>query len=183
MAKKALLILISLISIVSNFEANAWEHEISAGFGGGKEVNQDYNNYAIVINAKLYKFPKIDDTLIATIDASISNLRSDTDEHNSLYTAAIALDLRAWFLNPERYTVKPYLEVSSGPVYLTEHQLGNNSQGSHFAIQSTLGGGFEFGKNHGFDLNFHFAHYCNAGLADPNQGFDIPLIVSLGYQW
>ena len=180
---QGLLAVISIGVALFSSSAIAWEHGIAAGFGGGKEIDQDYYNTDYVLSAKLYKFKKIDDTLIAVIEASFSKLQADTDEYNSMYAAAIALSLRGYFLNPEHYRIKPYLEISSGPAYLSEHQLGNNIQGSHLVIQSTLGGGFEFGKNHSIDLNFHFAHYCNAGLADPNQGFDFPFIISLGYLW
>lgn len=178
------IILIAVIVMLFNVQAMAWEHEISVGYGGGKENQpRDYQNRATVINAKLYKFKKLDNTLIATIDASVSNLRSDTPDHNSIYSAAVAPALRAYFQNPDFHDIRPHLDVSSGPVYLSSHQLGDNQLGSQIALQTTLGAGVEFGKNHGFDLNFHFAHYCNGGIAPPNQGFNFPFIVSLGYQW
>jgi hypothetical protein len=161
----------------------AWEHEVSLGFGGGQEIDQDYTNTIFVLNAKIYKFPKIDQTLIATIDASFSSLHSNTSEHNSLFAAAVTPTLRAYFINPQHYSYIPYLEVASGPAYLSKHQLGENQQGTLFVFQSTLGGGIEFVKIHGLDLNLHFAHYCNAGLKSPNQGFDFPFVVSLGYLW
>lgn len=161
----------------------AWRHELSVGYGGGQEIDENYSNTLFVANAKIYKFPDIDQTLIATIDASVSWLHADTPEHNSLWSASLAPALRGYFINPHYHMIKPYLEISSGPAYISKHKLGDQTQGGLYVLQSTLGGGIEFVKIHGLDLNLHFAHYCNAGLYTPNQGFDFPFIVSLGYLW
>ncbi len=161
----------------------AWEHELSVGYGGGQEIDENYSNTLFVINAKVYKFPDIDQTLIATIDTSASWLHANTADNNSLFSASVALALRGYFINPHYHMIKPYLEVSSGPAYISKHKLGDQTQGGLYVLQSTLGGGIEFTKIRGLDLNFHFAHYCNAGLYTPNQGFDFPFIVSIGYLW
>ncbi len=176
---------LGLINILLIYNENclAWQHEISMGYGGGQEIDEDYSNTLFFIGAKIIKFPEIDQTLIATIDANVSWLHASTPDHNSLWSAAVTPTLRGYFINPHYHDINPYLEVSSGPAYISKHQLGNQVQGGLYILQSTLGGGIEFGKIHNLDLNLHFAHYCNAGLYTPNQGFDFPFIVSLGYIW
>jgi len=163
----------------------AWQHEVAIGYGWGNEVEKDYKNSAVVLSGKLYKFPKIDNTLIATIDGSISQLHADTDQHKNLTTAAIALGLRAYFVNPDLHQTRPYLGISSGPAYLSSTLFGERDQGTHFDLQTTLEGGVEFGlKNQrSIDVNLHLVHYCNAGLASPNQGFNVPFVLSVGYQF
>lgn len=175
--------LIILLFFLYSQSSLAWEHELSFGYGGGQEIDEDYTNTLFVINAKVFKFPDIDQTLIATIDTSVSWLNANTPDNNSLFSAAVALALRGYFINPHYHIIKPYLEVSSGPAYISKHKLGDQTQGGLYVLQTNLGGGIEFAKIRGLDLNLHFAHYCNAGLYTPNQGFDFPFIVSIGYLW
>jgi len=162
----------------------AWNHEIAIGYGWGKELEKDYNNTAVVLSGKFYQF-KIDNTLIATIDGSVSQLHANTDYNKNSTTASVGLGLRAYFVNPELHQYRPYLGISSGPAYLSNTRLGEQDQGGHFDLQSTLEGGIEFGlkKQRSIDLNLHLVHYCNAGLRSPNRAFNVPFVVSLGYQF
>lgn len=182
---KTLKILLALTLCLVFAKAFAWQHEIAVGYGFGKEVEQDYHNNGFVLTGKLYKFCPVDDRLIATIDGSISHWHSDTSHDNQTTTIALAPAFRAYFVKPECYKFHPYLGVSFGPTYLTNKQLGERAQGSHFAFQSTIEAGTEMAlkNNHNLDFNIHMAHYCNAGLARPNQGFDILYIFTIGYQF
>ena len=178
-------ILISIFAVMFSNSALAWNHEIAAGYGYGKEVEQDYDNSGFEITGKFFKFPPIDNTLIFTLDGTVAHWRSNTPNNNQLTIAAIAPNARAYFFNPCYNTVRPYIGVSFGPAYLSQRQLGNREQGSHFAFQTTLEGGTEIQlrNNHSLDLNLHLAHYCNAGLAKPNQGIDVLYIFTVGYQF
>ena len=185
---KLKIISLAIISFVSLLFCNlswAWQHEIAAGYGYGKEVEQDYDNSGWEITGKFFRFPPVDNTLIFTLDGTVAHWRSNTPDNNQLTIAAIAPSARAYFFNPCYNRVRPYLGVSFGPSYLSNKQLGNREQGSHFAFQSTLEAGTEIGLAHqrSLDLNIHLAHYCNAGLAKPNQGIDILYIFTVGYQF
>lgn len=183
--KNLLSLLPGLAICLASSSVYAWKHEISIGYGWGNEVEQDYLNTAVVLSGKFYKFPVIDKTLIATIDGSISQLHADTPTYKNLTTAAVALGLRAYFVNPESHKVRPYLGISSGPAYLSNRFFGDRDQGTRLDLQTTLEGGIEFGlKNQrSIDINLHLVHYCNAGLATPNQGFNVPFVLSVGYQF
>lgn len=162
----------------------AWEHEFSIGYGTGQEVGEDYDNQGVSLNLKVYKFPAIDRTLFATIDTSLSQWHADTSDHNSLTTAAVSANLRAYFADPDLHTLRPYIGISSGPAYLSDEQFGDRSQGAHFDLQSTLEAGTEIGsQKHSVDLNLHLTHYCNAGVFQPNEGFNILYVFSIGYQF
>jgi outer membrane protein W len=183
--KKQLLAIFAMTLLFTLTNAFAWEHEIAAGYGGGKEIEENYDNHAFLVSGKLYKFKKLDNTLIATIDSSITHIYAQADDHQNTTTFSVALALRAYFANPQLHTIRPYLGVSSGPNYLTSNQLGNRKQGANFDLRTTLEGGVEFGlkNNRGIDVNLQLIHYCNAGLAYPNQGFNVPLALSVGYQF
>ena len=183
--KKVLLTLLAVLAVFSYHSVYAWEHEVSAGYGWGEEFDEDYHNSVFIFGGKFYKFPKIDDTLIATIDGSIAQLHADTDEYKNIITAAVSLALRAYFADPDVHKIRPYLTASFGPAYISDKQFGERQQGSNFLLQSILGGGIEFGlKNQrSIDVNLYLLHYSNAGLASPNEGFDVPFVLSIGYQF
>ncbi len=172
----------SLSSLLFFSPTYAWQHEVAIGYGDGKEIEQNYDNRGVVLSGKFYKFPKIDDTLIASIDGTLANINSSTSTDNHLVTAAAALAMRAYFMNPDDHSVRPYLQASFGPALLSQRTLGNRTQGSNFAFQTTFETGMEIGSQaKSIDLNLRLAHYCNAGLFHPNQGINLMPIVSIGY--
>lgn len=182
--KAWLAVLVGLVAYMYGVNAYAWEHEVAIGYGTGQEVEQTYNNSGIELSGKLYKFPKINNTLLATIDATLGQWWTDTSDHDHLTTAALSLALRGYVVNQDAHGVRPYITASFGPTYLSDTQFGAQVQNTHVAFQSLLGVGMEIGDNkHSIDINFHMDHFCNAGLAAPNEGINIMYIVSIGYQF
>jgi hypothetical protein len=182
--KKFYIILNTLILLLGNSpSAQAWEHEVSLGYGLGSEINQHYQNNGFFLSGKLIKF-RADSMLFFTIDPTLAHLTSNADEHTSTNTAALAIAGRAYFANPDSHRYRPYLGASIGPNYLTSRYLGELEQGSHLSFFMTGEAGMEIGSQQkSVDINVHFTHYCNGYLATPNQGFDIPLVLSIGYQF
>ncbi len=182
--KNIFLISFGIVSLTAN-TAQAWKHEVSISYGWGQEFLENYNNQAVLLFGKLYKFKKIDKTLIATIDGTIAHITTSAAVNKTLNTAALSLAFRTYFQNPDLHKIRPYLGASFGPVYLSQEQLGLRRQGSHFVFQSAFEGGVEFdvSKTRSLDLGVHLIHYCNAGFAHPNQGINVPFAVSLGYQF
>lgn len=179
--------IVALLVVLMGFglgNVQAWQHEVSFGYGTGPESEEDYNNNGFVLSAKLYKFCPIDRYLIATIDGTVARWTNNSGHNESLVTVALAPAMRAYFFDPRCNFVRPYLDASFGPTYLSAKQFGNRVQGSHFAFQTTLGAGTEIGnQRHSIDLNLHLAHYCNAGIVRPNQGINILYIFTVGYQF
>jgi hypothetical protein len=183
--KKHLLLALMLAGCLVFETAEAWEHEISIGYGRSKEINYDYYNSGFFLNGKLYKFNAIDKTLIFTIDASVAHWNASTENYKTLNAAALSGAFRAYFISPENRVFNPYLAASFGPAYLSQNKFGEREQGAHLSFQTTLGFGAEIlQKNkHGFDLNLQLAHYCNAGLFNPNRGINILYVFSIGYMF
>ncbi len=177
------LIIISLLSLLFSASAQAWTHEVAIGYGSSNEPNQDYRNSLYVLSGKFFKY-RLDKTLIFTLDGTVGRWHADTDEHSNLTNVAISPAFRAYFANPDHHSVKPYIGVSSGPTYLSHEQLGKRLQNTHFALQSTLETGLEIGNSQrSVDINVHLAHICNAGIAMPNEGFNLLYVFSIGYQF
>lgn len=182
---KKYLFLASMLTGCLVFEtAQAWDHEVSFGYGRSKEINYDYYNSGFFLNGKLYKFNAIDKTLIFTIDASVAHWNASTEKNKTLNTAALSGAFRAYFIAPENRAFNPYLTASFGPAYLSQNKFGEREQAAHFSFQTTLGFGTEIlQKDHGFDIGLQLAHYCNAGLFNPNRGINILYVLSVGYMF
>ncbi len=163
--------------IVWNGMALSWTKQAAIGYGYGREIGEDYDNHGVMLSGKFYKM-QIDQTLIATIDGSVSSWHADTSSHSSLTTAAAYIGFRGYFVDPAKHDTRPYLGVSLGPAYLSSPYFGTRRQGSHAAMQATLEAGTEIQQ---VDLNLRLVHYCNGGVADNNEAFNIPFVFSIGY--
>ena len=78
----------------------------------------------------------------------------------------------------------PYITYSvAGPTILSRRWFGNANLGSHFIFQDFFGLGVLMGKNHTINMSFKLYHYSNGDLFLHNDGFDVPLIFSMGYSF
>lgn len=180
---KKIYFLQSLLFVIFAFFATnsfAWNHSFEVGYGYSHDPNEiKYNNSQIMLSGDI--FPLYRNTITFwSITGSLSQLHTTAPKNKNVTTAAMSLALRLYpfpmFTHSDVYF--PYVLASAGPAYLSKQRLGINTQGSHMSIQTNLGFGTEI-KN--FDINLRLSHYSNANLADPNQGFNILYLLSVGY--
>ena len=177
--KKIVLFICSVLFCQNLF---AWQHGISLGYGFAPGNVQGYSNDGLFLNTKLYKFKPIDRTLFLSADGSFGHWRAGTQQNKNLDTVALSGALRAYFTLPKKQKIKPYLLLSAGPSYLSRKNFGTAEQGTHYAFQITFGVGSEFLiKQKEFEINLRFVHFCNAGLAKPNESINILYVLSVGY--
>lgn len=183
MVKKIATLALGFLCVTWSLQAPAWQHGIEGGYGYGQEVGADYTNTGFFANGIIYRFNKIDQFLIFTVNASFGNWYAHRVAPNKLTTFAISPNFRAYFLDPEAHFIRPYIQAAFGPVYLSSRFFGTQKQGSNYAFQTELGAGVEIGNfnKNAIDITVRFIHYCNAGLAKPNDGSDIPLVLTVGY--
>jgi hypothetical protein len=175
------LFLFLILTLIPTSFAVAWQHELSMGYGNGKEIERNYNNRGVQVYAKLYRFRDIDERLIATIDANFVEIISETADYNHLFAISAPLALRAYFFT-QCHCVRPYMEISFGPSYISQKQLGLCQQGNNFCFESNLVAGTEIGaQTRSVDISLRLVHFCNAGIFQPNDGFDLAPVLSFGY--
>ena len=80
----------------------------------------------------------------------------------------------------QRGTVTPFLEITIGPSYMSDKQLGNREQGSHFNFNDFFTVGMRFGKDEEWEFRYSWRHLSNGNLFDLNPGWDIPFSFHLG---
>ncbi|HKL77935.1 MAG TPA: acyloxyacyl hydrolase [Gammaproteobacteria bacterium] len=64
----------------------------------------------------------------------------------------------------------PFLEVGSGPVYLTDPRIGGWDLGLHWQFRSHIGVGTALSER--VDLTYRYSHTSNANLGYPNPGIN-----------
>lgn len=100
---------------------------------------------------------------------------------DNLWVFALAPVIRYHF-SPQA-SVDPFIDMSSGPGYLSAIYYENRNLGIHFTVQNMLGVGVAFGEEHQFAAALQFFHYSNAGISDHNRGLTAPTILSMTYQF
>lgn len=156
----------------------AWDHSIEIGYGYSHDPNHTkYYNSGGMLSGDLDPLWRSPWTFF-TVTGSLGQWHTTAPHYKNLTTAAVSLALRLYPLRMDYYGYPPYFLASFGPAYLSSRKFGENTQGKKIAIQSNLGVGVELNC---FDMNLRLQHFSNAGLAKPNEGFNILYLLSVGY--
>ncbi len=169
--------LLSLLASFLSLPAFAWDHSIEIGYGQSHDPNHTkYTNSGFMLSGDICPIARAPYTFWS-LNGAVGRWRTSTPVHKNLTTAALSVALRVYPFKSE-YEYKPYFLGSVGPAYLSSQKFGYNSQAGRLTFQWNLGFGAEFKR---IDLNFRLAHFSNAYLAKPDQGFTVLYMLSLGY--
>lgn len=168
-----------LFTILLGFSASAlaWERSIALGYGYSHDPNHTkYNNSGFLLSSDLLTFWQTNWTTWSVM-GSLGRFHSTTPQYQNVTTGALSLALRFYpFTDGQCYPF--YLYGSAGPALLSSRYFGYNKQAKNISIQTNLGIGQEFNN---IDVNLRLEHFSNAGLAKPNEGFNILYLLSIGY--
>ena len=122
------------------------------------------------------------------IGAGFSRYKSfDT---NYIYAESLFPVLRYWFIRTQH--VDLYFDYSvAGPTILSHRTIGEEENGvvkekdlgGYFIFQDFLGLGAVMGRRHAFNIDVRLVHYSNGDILPRNPGFDVPIMVYLGYSF
>lgn len=170
---RAILFLLLNFFIIPVF---AWNHSIELGYGYSQDPNNTrYNNSGFLLSGDIFCLRHTPLTYWS-INGALGQWHSTTPEDRNLTTAALSLALRLYPFCQRCYS--PYMLASVGPAYLSSENFGKNSQACNFSIQSNIGLGVELKC---VDLNLRLVHFSDGNLAQPNDGFNIQYLLSIGY--
>ncbi|MEO8402438.1 MAG: acyloxyacyl hydrolase [Gammaproteobacteria bacterium] len=174
MKEKLIIVALILLSLFT-INAYAWNHSIELGYGYSHDPNQiKYNNSGILLTSDLLSLSRGRYTFWS-ITGALGQWHSTAPSHQNLTTGAVSLALR---LYPAPHYYPAYLLGSLGPALLSSRKFGVNTQGSNLTLQTNIGLGMEFKS---FDANLRLAHYSNAHIFSPNEGFNVLYLLSFGY--
>lgn len=149
--------------------------------GGGEQPNANQSNRSYGADLVLWRKSRSHRQELF-IGVGYTYLGTDTLDHDTVrvWTVFPQLNLYA----PERNGVLPYFFVRAlSPSYLSSTQYGEREQAKQFAFQAQIGAGLQFGANKQWLVSLSYKHFSNANLFQPNDGFDIPVLLNIGVQW
>lgn len=89
-------------------------------------------------------------------------------------------DFRVWPINLPYFS--PYLEYSvAGITLLSKEYFAGSHLGTNFLFQDFMGVGARFGRGKHLELSLKIVHYSNGDTFTINPGFDVPVVMMLGY--
>jgi len=99
-----------------------------------------------------------------------------------LYAASLFFSIRYWFFRTSN--VDMYLSYSvAGPSMMSRRMLGKKDLGGYFIFQDYIGLGLQWGRQHAFNFDARLVHYSNGDIFPFNPGFDVPIVLYLGYSF
>lgn len=106
----------------------------------------------------------------------MSHLSTDADQNKSLTAISVfpelTIALPRWAPDGSQFFVR-----LAGPTWLSDKQLGERQQAYHWAFMSQVG--LTLPLNPDWQLGLSYRHYSNGGHGSPNDGIDVPFILSL----
>jgi hypothetical protein len=170
---------ILLILLLSSFSALADELSVNGGFGHQADTRQD--NWGGGLDWEFWRHARSERQFLS-LGASYTHLRTD---------AASNTELRAFSVYPQltllatelQWPWQPYFFVRAlGPTFIDGKKLGEREQAEHFVFQAQVGAGLIAPDDDWF-VAVSYKHFSNANLFSPNDGIDLPLVMTLGLRW
>lgn len=167
------------LCLLFSVSALAWDHGVSIGFGTAQDSNHPrYTNSGFFLSSDFMSITQ-SRWINLTLNGALGQWHTTSDSNKDMFTAALSLALR--FYPFDTQTVHPFFIASAGPAFISTRRFNDNLQGANVTFQTAGGLGFEFGDARRFDLNLRLIHFSNAGIFDPNNGYNFLYVLSIGY--
>ena len=147
--------------------------------GAGQQSNSDQDNRMVGADLIFWKHERSARQEIV-VGVGYTDIRTNAgfDEHVQAVSIFPQLNL---YPKDNSGKVRPMFFVRAlGPTWLSDRRLGEREQGRNFCFQAQIGGGIWFGKDKDWLVALSYKHFSNAGLFDPNEAFDVPLLLTVG---
>ncbi|MCZ6619363.1 MAG: acyloxyacyl hydrolase [Gammaproteobacteria bacterium] len=177
---------ITLFVLLIPFPGNA--NELILTHGGGSQISSSQENRTLGVDFAFYRYERSPRQHLL-IGVSYTYMSTDTVENDEIHALSIYPQLSLFpraegkFARAFPNWVNPYFFVRAlGPSYISANRLGEREQANHFAFQAQIGVGLQldFGQEREGVLSLSWKHFSNANLFDDNDGFDFPIVLSLG---
>jgi hypothetical protein len=176
--RKLSLALLCLLPLSGMAIQNGAALSYGTGFGSASDPN-GINGFNIAYTMQPDSWQWLNGDLNVFLNFSYGYWHTnDYSSNQSISTFAAAPVIRWYFLNNP--TATPFLQGSVGPTYLSKTYFGDRNLGIHFAFEDMAGFGFAFGAQKKVYATLQIVHYSNAGMSDPNSGFTVPFLFTVG---
>lgn len=169
-------VLMLLLGLISS-TASAWERSLELGYANSHDPNHSrYRNSGVMLSGDFFPLYHSPWTYLS-LNAAVGQWWTNAPTNQNLTTGSVGFGLRLYpFTIANIYPVYA-LGTANGAV-LSHRQFGQNKQGSNLTFQVGVGAGIELNQ---FDINLRWAHFSNAHLAHPDNGYNFLYLLSVGY--
>ena len=116
------------------------------------------------------------------VGAGYTYLHTDAPESKTIHALSIFPQL-SLYADPIDDATPVFFVRALGPSYLSSRVLGRRKQGKHFTFQAQVGVGIYFGRDRKRLVALSYKHFSNGRLFSPNDGIDVPFVLSFGQRW
>jgi len=173
--------IIALLCLLPGLPARAGELMLYYG-GGPQQHDADQHNRGWGVDYNFYKHVRSVRSELS-VGAGFTRMTNDADEHDSLYALSVYPQLTLYPSKP--VILNPFFFVRAlGPSYISTNQFGSREQDNHFSFQSQVGIGIRpwMSEHRQIRIMLSWKHFSNANLFRDNDGFDLPITLSLGFE-
>jgi hypothetical protein len=148
--------------------------------GGGQQSNSEQDNRMAGADLIFYQHARSERQEIV-IGVGFTDIRTNAGFNEHVQAVSIFPQLNLYGKGND--AVRPMFFVRAlGPTWLSNRNLGDREQGGNFVFQAQIGAGLWFGEDKNWLVSLSYKHFSNAGLASPNDAFDVPGLLTMGYR-
>jgi hypothetical protein len=178
--------------IVTLVHCTASHADELALFGGaGPQAGSDQRNRVVGFE---YSFFTYERSQRQQLQVGVAYARYETNANPSEELHVVSVFPQLTFYPPKTSRlaqampkgVLPYFYTRMlGPAYISQSSLGEREQANHFAFHAQIGAGFVFESEKGRQVVAHVSwrHLSNANLFSPNDGIDVPVVLTFGVRF
>jgi hypothetical protein len=183
--RHALLAFLTTLAALVSGPARA-DH-VLVNLGGGSQPGSDQRNETWGVDYSFHRWERSERQHIE-IGVSYTYLTTNGPGHDSLYALSVYPQVTLYPAKTSKIMerspkwAQPFFFVRAlGPSYISEKGLGTREQAEHFAFQAQVGVGAVI--NEKGIVTVSWKHFSNAELSQPNDGIDVPFVISGGIRF
>jgi hypothetical protein len=177
-----------LILVFAHTSAGA--DDLALFYGAGPQPGSDQRNSLAGVEYTFYSFERSSRQHIQ-VGVSYATWRTGAGSSHTVHAVSVYPQLTFYsgrtskIVNAMPEGVLPFFFMRMlGPMYISEKSLGLRNQARHFSFHAQHGAGLLFETKwsaKGF-AHFSWRHISNANLFSPNDGIDVPFVVTVGFR-
>ena len=165
--------------------------EFAVFLGSGPQAGSDQRNEVIGFEYSFYTWERSERQQLQ-VGVAYASYETNAGGNSQLRVLSVFPQLTFYPPKSSRLAlampngVLPYFYTRMlGPAYISESSLGERNQANNFAFHAQIGAGFLFTSESGRQVVTHVSwrHLSNANLFSPNDGIDVPFVLTFGVRF
>lgn len=176
---KQLLLCLALATSFPSWAATfEFDPQLWLNAGWGKQSNSGQYNGTWGADLLLWEYHRSEKQSLS-LGFSYTHMTTNRDAHDRLEAFSFFPQFNL-YAEPWRNT-KPFFFLRAlGASYISQTQLGTREQANHFAFQAQVGVGLIGVGENPWRAALSYKHFSNGYLFSPNEGIDVPLVLTVG---